>query len=122
MANDTEQNAWPDVEHPPVATDEFTGFANSPVDEDGKRVDPREVDAYVDETDEGKARLASQSTESSIVAFKSEGTSTNGAPAAVVDGSARKVDEAGAADEREADEADSEPDSSAEGEGANEAP
>jgi hypothetical protein len=83
MANENE-NAWADVEHSPVATDEFTGFANAPVDEDGKRVDSREVDAYVDESDEGKTRLASQTTESSIVVFKTEGTATNGAPAAEV--------------------------------------
>lgn len=64
--------------------DEFEGFANSPVDKKGKPVDPRDVPAFTDESEAGKVRDASQSTESSIVAFKTEGVSTNGAPAAVV--------------------------------------
>lgn len=63
---------------------EFSGFANDAYDKKGKRVDPREVPAFVDDSDEGKAREASQKTESSIVAFRTDDTTTNGAPAAVV--------------------------------------
>jgi len=64
--------------------EEFTGFANAPVDKKGKRLDFRSVDAYVDETEAGKARDASQSTPSSLVQFHTEDKSTDGAPAAVV--------------------------------------
>lgn len=63
---------------------EFAGFANDGVDKRGKRIDPLKVPAYKDETEEGKIRTASQTTESSLVAFRAEGPSTNGAPAAVV--------------------------------------
>lgn len=115
MANENE-NAWADVEHSPVASDEFTGFANSPVDEDGKVVDSREVEAYVDKSDEGQKRQASQTTASSIASFKTEGTATNGAPAAVVV-PAPKVEAEGTSDEEESD---PEPVAPAEGEGANE--
>ena len=85
---------------------EFTGFANDPVDKKGKRVDPRDVPAFEDKTDEGKARAESQKTESSLVAFRTEGPSTNGAPAAVVAPDYEKQDETPDAD-------------AAEGEGAN---
>lgn len=105
------------TEHSPIATDEFTGFANAPVDKDGKRLDFRDVDAYADETDEGKVRSSSQTTESSVVALKSEGPSTNGYPAAKVGGNGGDVEQEGTSDEEEAD---TDPDATAEGEGANE--
>lgn len=64
-------------------SNEFEGFANAPVKR-GKPVDFRKVPAYDDDTAEGRIRKESQTTESSIVAFKTEGVGTNGAPAAVV--------------------------------------
>jgi hypothetical protein len=67
-----------------MAKEEFTGFANAPKDEDGKYLDFREVDAFVDESDEGKALKARQKTASSITAFRTADKSTDGAPAAVV--------------------------------------
>jgi hypothetical protein len=67
-----------------MAKEEFTGFANAPVDEDGKYLDFREVDAFVDESDEGKALRERQTTPSSIAAFHTDDKSTDGAPAAVV--------------------------------------
>lgn len=64
--------------------EEFGGFANAPVDKKGKVLDFRDVDAYVDESDEGKVRDASQSTPSSITKFHTDDKSTDGAPAANV--------------------------------------
>jgi hypothetical protein len=65
--------------------EKFEGFANAPVDEKtGERLDFRDVDAFVDESDEGQKRVASQTTPSSIVAFKTDDKSTDDAPAAVV--------------------------------------
>ena len=62
--------------------EEHAGFANTV--SDGEFVDAREVDAFNDESEAGKIRTASQTTKSSITQFKTEGKSTNGAPAAVV--------------------------------------
>jgi hypothetical protein len=64
--------------------EKFEGFANAPVDEDGKRLDFRDVDAFVDESDEGKVRDGSQTTPSSITQFHTDDQSTDGAPAANV--------------------------------------
>lgn len=64
--------------------EEFTGFANAPVDKKGKRLDFRDVDAFVDESDEGKERSARQTTPSSLAQFKTDDKSTEGAPAAQV--------------------------------------
>lgn len=64
--------------------EEFTGFANAPVDKKGKRLDFRDVEAFVDESDEGKARDESQTTPSSLAQFKTNDQATNGAPAAQV--------------------------------------
>jgi hypothetical protein len=63
---------------------EFDGFANAPVDEKGNRLDFRDVPSFEDSSDAGQTRVRSQTTESSIVAFRSEGPSTNGAPMASV--------------------------------------
>lgn len=63
--------------------EEFTGFANA-LDPKGKSVDTAKVKAFRDKSDAGKVRDKSQTTPSSIVDFKTEGPSTNGAPAAVV--------------------------------------
>ena len=54
--------------------------ANAPVDDNGDRLNFRDVPSYEDSSDAGKVRQKSQTTESSIVAFRSEGPSTNGAP------------------------------------------
>src|SRR5690349_13191453 len=67
-----------------MATEEFKGFANAPVDEDGKHLDFRDVDPFVDESDEGKALRERQTTPSSIVGYHTDDKSTDGAPAAVV--------------------------------------
>lgn len=61
----------------------FTGFANA-VDAKGKQVDAREVEAFVDESDEGKALRERQTTKSSIVDFHTDDKSTDGSPAAQV--------------------------------------
>lgn len=63
--------------------EEHAGFANT-VNAKGKAVDAREVDPFNDESEAGKIRAASQTTPSSITQFKTDDTSTNGAPAAVV--------------------------------------
>lgn len=73
-----------EISHSPVSHGGFEGFANAPVDEDGKRLDFRDVPNFEDPSDEGKVRTKSQTTESSLVAFRTEGPSTNGAPAAKV--------------------------------------
>lgn len=65
--------------------EKFPGFANA-VNAKGKTVDAREVDAYADESEAGKIRLASQTTPSSILDFKTDGPGTNGSPAAIVPG------------------------------------
>ena len=75
--------------------EEHVGFANT-LDKKGKFVDARKVKPFKDTSDAGKVRDASQTTPSSIVDFKTEGTSTNGAPAAVVPAPAEKPDEADA--------------------------
>ena len=78
--------------------EEFSGFANAPVDEDGKRLDFRDVPNYEDETEAGETRKQSQTTESSIVGFRTNDQSTNGAPAATVpadEGDAPDADAAG---------------------------
>lgn len=68
-----------------MATEEFKGFANAPVDEKtGERLDFRDVDPFVDESDEGKALAARQSTPSSIAQFKTDDQSTEGSPMAKV--------------------------------------
>jgi hypothetical protein len=85
---------------------EFTGFANDERDKKGKRVDPREVPAFEDTSEEGQIRKASQTTESSLVAFRTEGPGTNGAPAAVVP-------------DPDAKQENPDPDAPAEGQGAN---
>jgi len=63
---------------------EFEGFANAPRDEDGNVLDFRDVEPFRDETEEGQVREQSQKTESSLVQFRTEGTETNGSPAASV--------------------------------------
>jgi hypothetical protein len=78
-----------------MAKEEFTGFANAPVDEDGKYLDFRDVEPFVDESDEGKALKARQETASSITAFHTDDKSTDGAPAAVVPDPDAKADPAG---------------------------
>src|SRR5690349_17499683 len=106
--NDTD---WPDYPHSPVAREEFAGFANSPVDEDGNVVDAREVESYDDSTEDGAERKRVQTTESSVVANKGPGPSTNGYPAAQVGGTEAFRDEAvqqeGTSDEQELEDADS---------------
>lgn len=67
-----------------MADENFDGFANAPVDKKGKRLDFRSVDGFVDKTDEGKAAEDSRRTASSVTQFKTDDTSTNGAPAAKV--------------------------------------
>lgn len=64
--------------------EEFTGFANAPVDKKGKSLDFRDVDGFVDESDEGKAVESSRRTPSSIVTSKTNDAATDGAPAAEV--------------------------------------
>jgi hypothetical protein len=83
-----------------MAKTEFEGFANAPVDKKGKVVDFRDVPAYEDTSDAGKKLLASQTTPSSIVDFKTEGKGTNGSPMAVVvpKTADEKSDEADASD------------------------
>ena len=85
-------------------SEKFTGFANA-VSPKGKTVDARKVGAYEDDSDAGRIRQASQTTPSSIVDFKTDDKSTNGAPMAVVPAPA---------------EADVEDADAAEGKGANE--
>lgn len=53
-----------------IMAEEFTGFANAPVDKKGKRLDFRDVEAFVDESDEGKIRTASQTTVSTVATGK----------------------------------------------------
>lgn len=62
----------------------FEGFANAPTNDKGERVDFRKVPAFKDSSAEGKVRRDSQKKKSVIVKHKTEGTGTNGAPAAVV--------------------------------------
>lgn len=50
--------------------EQFEGFANAPVDKKGKRLDFRDVDAYVDETEAGQVRDSSQTTVSTVVTGK----------------------------------------------------
>lgn len=64
---------------------DFVGFANAPVDDDGKTLDFRDVDAYDAERDEAVK------APSSIQQFKTDDQSTDGAPAAIVP--APKVDD-----------------------------
>lgn len=68
-------------------------FANAPVNDDGELQDFRDVPAYEDDSEEAKVRDESQKTQSSVVDFKTEGTSTNGFPAAEVP--AKGVDKTG---------------------------
>jgi hypothetical protein len=89
--------------------EEFTGFANA-VNAKGKTVDASKVKPFQDESEAGKIRTASQTTPSSIVDFRTEGPSTNGAPMAVV---------APTTPEPDVDEADASTADAAEGEGAN---
>lgn len=81
----------------------FTGFANA-LDSDGNEVDAREVDAFVDESEEGKLRQERQTTPSSIVDFHTDDQSTDGAPAANVPGDAKQEspEDAKAAEGKEA--------------------
>ena len=85
-----------------MADSEFDGFANAPVDEKGNRLDFRDVPSYEDGSEAGQIRLKSQTTESSIVAFRNEGPSTNGAPltssVAAPDPKPQNVDEDAAPD------------------------
>lgn len=83
------------------ATSEFVGFANAPVNEDGTHVDFRDVPAYDAERD------AELYKPSSITQFKTDDTSTDGAPMANVPSDAEASD--GFVDDLGLD-ADSEPD------------
>lgn len=64
--------------------DEFDGFANAPVNKKGETVKASDVPRFKDKSEAGKVRDASQRTQSSIVDFKTDDKSTNGAPAATV--------------------------------------
>lgn len=84
---------------PSPTEEDFTGFANAPVGRNGNLKDFRDVPAYKPRTEADKIREASQTTESSIVAFKTEGKGTNGAPAAVVVPRTPETDEESVKDE-----------------------
>ena len=67
--------------------DLFTGFANAPVDEDGKRLDFRDVPSYDESEDADEAsrqRKETLDTPSSITQFTTNDTATEGSPMASV--------------------------------------
>jgi hypothetical protein len=78
---------------PSPTEEDFTGFANAAQDKDGKLKDFRDVKPRKPKSEADKIRHRSQTTESSIVAFKTEGTGTNGPPAAVVAPKAKESDQ-----------------------------
>lgn len=65
-------------------TSAFEGFANSPVNKKGERIDPRDVPRYKDKSEAGKVRDASQTTPSVLAKYSTADKSTDGAPAATV--------------------------------------
>lgn len=101
---------------------EFEGFANAPRDEDGKALDFRDVDPYVDESEAGKIRTASLTTESSLVQFRTEGPDTNGSPAASVGKSSVETATGTASSTTEGTDADADADAEPEIEQRNDAP